>query len=127
MLTKTLFFLNLMDLFLGTDAVLDHISTGNATGTDVVLATITKIQDSAILSDDHGFFRRVAFVESRDGTDPDTFREGYNGGIWQVDERILRQTQNVTLHPILPSPGGILEGLLEELNVDWSAIIWSDL
>ena len=69
----------------------------------------------------------MAYVESRDGTDPDTFREGYNGGIWQVDERILRITQNVTLHPILSSPGGIFETLLGRLNVDWSAITWRNL
>ena len=69
----------------------------------------------------------MAYVESRDGTDPGTFREGYNGGIWQVDEMILRQTQNDNMYPILSSPGGIFDRLLEELNVNWSAVVWRDL
>ena len=69
----------------------------------------------------------MAFAESRYGTDPDTFIEGYDGGIWQVDEKILRQTQNVTLHSILSSPRGFYDLLLTHLNVDWSAVIWSDL
>ena len=126
MLIKAIIFLNLIDLLL-CQIITDLTVLEGSNGTDVVLATISRIQNSSVFSDDNGFLRRVAFVESRDGTDPDTFREGYNGGIWQVDEIILRQTQNVTLHPILSSPGGIFERLLEELYVDWSAIVWRDL
>ena len=123
---KFILFINLLNL-LNAQSSIDKTIEEGATGIDVVFATIFRIQDSAVFSDDNRFLRRVAFAESRDGTDPETFREGYNGGIWQVDERILRITQNVTLHPILSSPGGIFETLLGRLNVDWSAIMWRDL
>ncbi|KAL5503271.1 hypothetical protein EMCRGX_G010194 [Ephydatia muelleri] len=30
--------------------------------------------------------RRVAYVESKDGTESFTYRSGYDGGIWQIDQ-----------------------------------------
>ena len=38
----------------------------------------------ASFSEDKLFLRRLAYVESSDGSNPDTFRSGYHGGIWQV-------------------------------------------
>ncbi len=53
-----------------------------ASGSDVVRAAVNRIQ--AVLSFDRQLLRRIAFVESRDGTDTDTYRPEYHGGIWQV-------------------------------------------
>lgn len=39
---------------------------------------------SCLFNNDRLFLRRLAYVESRDGTDPKTYRQGYDGGIWQV-------------------------------------------
>ena len=36
--------------------------------------------------------RRLAYVESRDGLDTDTYREDYHGGIWQVCDTQIIQT-----------------------------------
>lgn len=55
-----------------------------ATGPDVVQAVVDKIKDNCIYSNDRLFLRRLAYVESHDGLDKDTFRGGYYGGIWQV-------------------------------------------
>ena len=104
------------------NAQVDLTRVHEAAGTDVVLATISLIQRSGTFSDDNRLLRRVAHIESGDGLDEDTFREGYNGGIWQVDEAIFQKTRNMTLlHQ------GIYERLLMDLGVDWSIVMWEDL
>ena len=70
-------------------------------GKKVVEATVGKIQNSGIFPDDCGFLRRIAYVESKDGNDLKTYRKGYYGGIWQVDEIGFYDTQNTTAHPKL--------------------------
>lgn len=57
-------------------------------GPAVVEATVNVIRESCIFEDDKLFLRRLAYVESRDGTDPKTYRPGYDGGIWQVWVRV---------------------------------------
>ena len=62
------------------DATLEKFAKGSA----VVIAVCQLIENSCIFPDDKLFCRRLAYVESLDGNDPDTFRPQYNGGIWQV-------------------------------------------
>ncbi len=90
-----------------------------ASGADVVRAVVDRIQ--AVFGDDKQFLRRIAFVESRDGTAPDTYRRGYDGGIWQVDERVFRHTQNTV---------EFMEKHQEienSFDIDWLAVQWTDL
>ena len=57
----------------------------NTTGKIVVEAAVSQIVRSKIFEDDTGLLRRIACVESKDGTDPDTYNNGsYHGGIWKV-------------------------------------------
>ena len=60
------------------------IVTRNAQGVGVVDEIVQVILDSGIFPDDQCFLRRIALVESKFGTDPNTYRAGYFGGIWQV-------------------------------------------
>ena len=39
---------------------------------------------NGIFPNDYKFLCRVAWVESKYGNDPGTYRPGYHGGIWQV-------------------------------------------
>ncbi len=125
----------LRDVLLVLCAALLHSAGGQrdrtveleAAGTDVVLATIARLRQARIFSDDNRLLRRVAHVESRDGIDADTFRAGYNGGIWQVDEQNFLRTQDRIAHPFLAEPGGIFELLLSMLGIDWTAAQWTDL
>lgn len=55
-----------------------------ANGRDVVDAVTARLEASCVFPDDKLFFRRLANVESADGADPNTYRDGYYGGIWQV-------------------------------------------
>lgn len=110
------------------DAQMDLTIVINASGTDVVLATISIIDGSGVFTDDNRFLRRVAHAESRDGLDSDTFRDGYNGGIWQVDEQNFLKTTDRVTFPFLTEPGGIYEMLLQSvLNLDWTVAVWEDL
>ena len=100
-----------------------------ASGSNVVKAAVNRIQavlnfDRQLLESnfDLQLLRRIAYVESRDGTHTDTYRPGYNGGIWQVDEDKFLSTQantalNVERH----------DAIREAFNIDWPSVQWSDL
>ena len=59
-------------------------------GKDIVKLTLSKLENAAIFPTDHGFMRRIAFVESKDGKDSDTFPDDPDVkrgvGIWQMDK-----------------------------------------
>ena len=55
-----------------------------ARGASIVETVCSRIESSCIFPEDKLFLRRLAYVESSDGSNPDTFRSGYHGGIWQV-------------------------------------------
>lgn len=99
----------------------DRTQEREAVGADVVKAVIVKIQP--IFGDDSQFLRRVAFVESRDGTNSTTFRPDYYGGIWQVDEQIFNETKNTARYPELTNT----YQRLNEFGLDWPSIQWRDL
>ena len=65
-------------------AQVDKTREDRAMGSAVVQAVVDLIREHCIYPDDRLFLRRLAYVESRDGMDPKTFRPGYFGGIWQV-------------------------------------------
>ena len=58
--------------------------TPGGSGSQLVEATCNIIQSACIFDDDKLLLRRMAYVESLDGHDPDTYRDGYHGGLWQV-------------------------------------------
>ena len=61
----------------------------NMFGPEVVEAVVNIIRESCLFADDKRFLRRLAYVESQDGSAPNTFRKGYDGGIWQVSSLIM--------------------------------------
>jgi len=63
----------------------DQTRQSGSAGAAVVDAVIGLIEASCIFPDDKLFMRRLAYVESGDGTDEKTFRAGYDGGVWQVN------------------------------------------
>lgn len=95
-------------------------------GPDVVFTSVGRIRASGIFPDDNRLLRRIAYVETRDGVDLNTYRAGYNGGIWQVDEDIFNQTQDTTANPQLL---GFFEGLRDAFGpeIDWPNATWVDL
>jgi hypothetical protein len=72
----------------------------------------------------NGMLSEIATVESRRGEDPNTYREGYHGGIMQVDEVGFKDTQNVKSHPKLK---GKFKKIKEEFGIDWTKTTWENL
>ena len=102
------------------DIILQEGSNGSA----IVLLTIARLQQSGIFADDNELLRRIAYVETRDGTAENTYRQGYNGGIWAVDENIFNDTQNINIYPRLRAK---FDQIRRQFNVDWCSVRWSDL
>ena len=63
-------------------------------GCEVVLACIDTILQTQIFPADKELLRRIAFVESKDGNDRNTYRAGYHGGIWQVRAGMIQLLDN---------------------------------
>ena len=76
-----------------------------------------------MLGGTNGFMKKIAWVESRFGEHPGTFREGYHGGIFQIDYVGFKDTQDDYSHPGLKAK---LEKLKEE-GLDWKKMKWIDL
>ena len=93
-------------------------------GYDVVVATVDLLRELDIFPYNNRLLRRIAYAETRDGVDFTTYRPGYDGGIWQVDEMIFLQTQNVTLYPDLAP---LLERIRQVTGQDWGTLPWNAL
>ena len=105
-------------------AAVDDTLREGASGSAVVRAVIGRIEDTNIFPKDNQFLRRIAYVESKDGKDSNTYRSGYYGGIWQVDEVGFEDTQDIVSHPGLATK---LDEIQEKLGIDWRTVHWQDL
>ena len=95
-----------------------------SSGAEVVEATVEKIQESGIFTNDNKFLRRIAYVESKDGTDSNTYREGYHGGIWQVDKIAFEDTQDTKSHSRLSKKFAKIKS---KFGIEWSCVKWKDV
>ena len=59
------------------------METPGASGSGVVKEVVSKVYSR--FGSDNKLLRRIVYVESKDGTDENTYRSGYDGGRWQVD------------------------------------------
>ena len=102
----------------------DLTLASGASGSDVTRAVVSKIEASEIFPTDHRLLRRIAYVESKDGEDPNTYREGYFGGIWQVDQVAFEDTQDTSSHPALINKYAAIE---KDFGINWSQVAWEEL
>jgi hypothetical protein len=93
-----------------------------AKGATVVKQTEKLVKESHIFPNDKKFTRRVAFVESADGLDPDTFRDGYHGGIWQVDKDMFDVVKSEA-----KSLRVYLGKIKQVFGIDFSTCTWEEL
>ena len=74
-----------ISFFLPSSSLLESMAyTPKGKGAGVVKDVVDTINGLGIFPNDHKFLCRVAWVESKYGEDPNTYRSGYYGGIWQV-------------------------------------------
>ncbi len=95
-----------------------------ASGAEVVQAVVAKIETSGIFPTDNRLLRRIAYVESKDGTDSATCQRGYCGGIWQVDEFGFHDTQNTTSNPDLVDSH---HAIAVQFGITWSTVEMGEL
>jgi len=69
---------------------LDRTRQSGSAGSKVIDAVTSFIDASCVFPNDKRFMRRLAYVESGDGSDEKTFRADYDGGIWQVNSTVNR-------------------------------------
>ena len=108
------------------DAQIDRTREPGASGGAVVTLTVNLIRQAVTLRlpDDKELLRRIALVETWDGTDKDTYRDNYHGGIWQVDEDMFDKTQ---LMVGSTKTSRLAANIQIQFGVDWQAITWEDL
>ena len=97
----------------------DRTLEREASGADVVRAVVNRVQD--VFGEDHQLLRRIAYIESRDGTNSNTYRNGYHGGIWQVDETAFQST--LSSYQLTQERNKIQDAF----DIDWPRVQWSDL
>ena len=97
-------------------AIDERILERGYTGTSAVLLTVAYLEQSTVFSDDNGILRRIAYVETRDGT-----RENEN--IWAVSEEALQLTQNC-VHPTLNVKYNLIA---QELDIEWISVEFHEL
>jgi len=95
------------------------------TGTQVVETVVDRIGRSSIFDNDFGYIRRICWVETKDGADIEkTYRPGYHGGLWQVDEAAFHKTQDTSAYPILHEK---YDQIKSYFGIDWMCVKWVDL
>ena len=91
-----------------------------ANGTAVVQACIAKITQSAIFTNDNQLLRRIAYVETNDGLDTDTYTANNDGGIWQLSESKYLSTNSTSLQQQI-------DKISTSFNITWENTQWQDL
>lgn len=97
---------------------IDYTLLPEARGEDVVCEVIKKIEKSSIFADDEKMLRRIAYVESQFGAHRDTYRKGYNGGVWQIDKIGFDDAMITGSHPKLDRLWTEIEKILPKQKKD---------
>ncbi|XP_031569834.1 uncharacterized protein LOC116304268 [Actinia tenebrosa] len=101
--------------------VSDGPFTPKGKGPNVVAQVVTMIDEHGIFPDDNKFLCRVAWVESKYGTNSRTYRPFYYGGIWQVDQIGWLDTVQ------RPSLRKYHQRIKDVFKIDWTKTSWADL
>ena len=101
----------------------DSVLESGRYGTDVVLLVIGYVQQAKIFAHNSKLLRRIAYVETQDGTNREAFNEGMNGGIWAVREDAFTSTQ-IGGDPFLARNR---EQIKLTFGINWKSVQWSEL
>ena len=92
-----------------------------SSGTAVVHACISKLSEASIFSSDQQLLRRIAYAETHDGEDSDTYSDSSNdGGIWQLSSSKYASTKTSI-------SASLLQSISTEFGITWTSTSWSDL
>ena len=94
-----------------------------AAGTQVVAATLRRLKNACLFTNDFFFMRRVAWVESHFGSDAGSFDLQEPKGIWQLSSRGFQDTLDTNAHPSL---SGLCANISAQLGVNWPSMNFSN-
>ena len=87
---------------------------------DICIARISAV----FTTDDQQMLRRIAFVETRYGNNPDTYSDvNNNGGIWQLSESMYDATKDTSDTNL----NSLIQTIYAEFTINWTSTQWSDL
>ena len=101
----------------------ESILESGRNGTDVVLLSVAYIEQAAIFPDSNQLLRRIAYVETHDGSDPEAFNEGNSGGIWAVRQDAFTRTQIGNDSNLIQKR----EQIMVNFGINWEVVHWSEL
>ena len=105
------------------DASVDLTLIPETNGSAVVDICIARIS-AVFTTDDQQMLRRIAYVETRYGNNPNTYSDAsHNGGIWQLSESkydATKDTSDATLN-------SLIQNIYAEFAINWTSTQWSDL
>ena len=105
----------------GLDLTIQEGTNGSA----VVSACLSRLRDSEIFPSDNEMLRRIAYVETGDGNNPDTYRVDYHGGIWALDETLFEETQDIASHESALT--ALHQEIQAKFSINWAEVEWYDL
>ncbi|XP_060597324.1 uncharacterized protein LOC132751201 isoform X2 [Ruditapes philippinarum] len=121
MILKSLFLIYVC-LTIGTCQRVDLTRTDESYGTEVVEAVISILHRSCIFfPDDMLYLRRMAYTDTKDGTDPFTYKINYKGGIWKIDEADFNATKTD------PALDQYRKDIDKALYINWTSVSYTDL
>ena len=86
-----------------------------------VASTLQQVEE---MMPSNGMLTEIAEVESNSGKHPNTYREGYHGGVMQVDEIGYEDTKDLKSHPELVEKHAQIK---ETFGIDWMDTEWANL
>ncbi|XP_071793850.1 uncharacterized protein [Asterias amurensis] len=107
----------------GTDSTIVPGTNGRAV-VDATISKIAQVERNSQLQPDDRLLLRIAWVETKFGTAPNTYSDpNYHGGIWRVD----RDTFDVTLRMFNTNEySDIFQAITTKLGINWIQVIWED-
>ena len=102
-----------------------HETTVNVTGERVVNDILDRFNETGLETSDTVllFMRRMAWVESKFGSSPYTFRRGFYGGIWQKNRKAFLMTQRFKIYPVLREK---YQQIKDIFGIDWLRTSWRE-
>ncbi|KAL8561175.1 hypothetical protein ACOMHN_029246 [Nucella lapillus] len=105
--------LTTLSLLAHTLAQVDRTREIGGRGSAMVEAVLAELHDACIYPEDQLLLRRIAYVETGDGTNPATCgTAGYDGGIWKTESASLSYQYSL---------------VRSKLGIDWSTVTWADM
>ncbi|KAL8575664.1 hypothetical protein ACOMHN_055853 [Nucella lapillus] len=99
----------------------DFTRKEGAKGPQVVESVVSLIHESCVFPSDRMLLRRWAYFATDDGQKSDTYRPGFNGGIWALTQADLQQTKTD------PKLQAYYSAIRTSLGIDWTQVRWTDL